>query len=309
MRAALSIFAAAAVLAAASLSLRTIDAHGTVDQMVDGDPFCNPFNFKAYVEQSGGQRQTFTPSQDGLSGVDVCVSGVDTVNVAIRDSSDEVIGGASAPVTWGVGGDWFTHVNFVLPYDIPVGESLTIEVISATPLRWYGNAPGDVYVYEGGSSNAVGTVDDFAFRSYYAPLPPPPPTATPTNTVPPTPTRTRTPTLTPEPSSTSLPTSTSTPEPPPGVATATAPPDDPAAPPTSPATGPTSSTQPTSTRVSGVLGAQQFTGRVYLPDVGEGLPRRRRSDEAVILLLALGIASFALGAMANAHSRTRTNRK
>ncbi|HEY8172884.1 MAG TPA: hypothetical protein VIH21_07335, partial [Dehalococcoidia bacterium] len=65
----------------------------------------------------------------------------------------------------------------------------------------------------------------------------------------------------------------------------------------------------TPTRVSGVLGAQQFTGRVFLPDVGDGLPTRRRSDEAVILLLALGIASFALGAMANAYDWTRTKRK
>jgi hypothetical protein len=297
----------AAIAAAMAAWPGAAGAHGTLDQTLDGNPFCNAFNFPSSDSQAGGQRQTFTPSEPGLSGIDVCVLDVGAVaQVAIRNSDGDVIGGASEIVTGG--GDGFTHINFPAPYVVDVGEPLTIELISAVPIAWHGNGPGGAYPYGGGSSNS-GVVEDFAFRSYYAPIPP---TLTPTNTIVPTSTRTRTPTPT------ATRTITATPSPsataPPALATATTPagPGDPPTQPPAAGATPRSAAPATPTRTSGVLGARQFTGRIYLPDVGAPAISTTSAHSsrpplalASILLATVGLFLTRLGARTRAHPPTR----
>lgn len=302
--------AAVAAACASALLLawtHTSDAHGTVDQRMDGDPDCNVFNLSAAVSQAGGQRQTFTPSVTGLSGVDVCIpSGEGTIDVVIRDASNTVIGGGSAEITHT--GDGFTHVNFPAPYEVTAGDTLTIELVSSAEVAWHGNAAGDPYTYAGGSANGSG-VDDFAFRSYYAPLPA---TAVPsaTKTAPPSPTRTRTPTRTPEPTATPQPIVTPPPAP---AAVATSTPSDAPPPPAVSATASGRGARPgaSPTRTSGVLGAQQTAGRIFLPDVGDGsastgaAPERQGGGVIAVIGVAAALLLAAVSARAIRSGRLR----
>jgi hypothetical protein len=302
---------ALALIAALASTRGDALAHGNIDQSFDFGAHCHFSNFPG-EEPANGARQTFKPAEPGLSGIDLCVLGDGIVNVTIRDSDGEVVGGASRPTTPREF-DSYTHVNFLAPYPVTPDETYTIEITTPDAITWRGEVAGGPYIYDRGESNS-GAVTDFAFRSYYAPLPA---TAVPsaTHTTQPTATRTstRTPTRTPEPSSTAAPAASATIAPPP--AAGVAPPTEP--PPPGSGAAPTASrtssgqAQGTATRASGVLGISSFSTRVYLPGVGDGASRdapARNSEAAPIALLAVGVLAVVTGITASRMHRFHAHR-
>lgn len=159
---------ALAVLAALSFTSRSATAHGTVDQSIGETAYCNFSNFPGEAPADGAT-QTFKPAREVLSAVDLCLVGDGEINVAIRDENGALIAETSTAVA--PMADLYTHVNLAAPYEVSVNSPYTIELATGDNITWRGEAPGGLYAYDRGESNS-GVVADFAFRSYYAPVPP-----------------------------------------------------------------------------------------------------------------------------------------
>jgi hypothetical protein len=283
---------ALAVLCALTAPSGNAVAHGAVDQALQAQAGCNPLNFPASITGAGGQRQEFVPSQPGLVAVDVCISaesGPTEVDVVIKTAGGTTVGGGSVVADLPA----YEHVDFAATIPVQLGATYVIELsTSSLNVTWYGNPP-DVNVYSPGSSNAPGTVSDFAFITYSGALPP---TATGTAAKSATATRTRTPSPTRTPVSTITPAPTDTPavaslaSATPGMTTPVA------ASTTAPATGttPSGARRATPTRVSGVLGGARRIGTIKPPDVGSG-PTRATPPAEILGVAACGAALLLLG--------------
>ncbi|MEX2226291.1 MAG: hypothetical protein WEB52_07580 [Dehalococcoidia bacterium] len=261
--------AAFAACALASPAAR-VEAHGNIDQALQGNAGCNVLNFTASLTQGGGQRQEFVPSQPGLVAVDVCVlaeAGPTAVDVLVRTGTADAPGGVIGGGSIVAGMSSYEHADFAVPIPVTPGQLYVIELATGNGLEitWLGT-PHDIDLYAAGASNASALVSDFAFRTYAGTLPA---TSTPAATKTAMSTKTRTPTNTPAPLVTQPPIPTHTP-------TLLAPAQDTPTPPSgiaaSASTPPSSSQRAAAapTRTSGVLGGARRVGQIRLPDVGAG---------------------------------------
>lgn len=214
---AIRIGASTLVLAAAALlSPAPAGATGNLDQTLPGNPGCSTFNFPTAETSSGHMRQEFVPRGDALASLDVCVSAASAtvVTVSVLTGSASSPGSLLASVQANLSSSSPTYLHVELG-SVPVtaGDTYVIDVQGGSAVSWYGNAPGGIYPYDPGISNACPAIESFAFRTFIvgeqtvgqssavkrcgaAATPTPPATATPTRTATPSPTRTPTPTLT-----------------------------------------------------------------------------------------------------------------
>ncbi len=179
-------FAVLAVLVSALFGYERLQAHGTLDQALTGDPECNAMNFRATISSGGSIRQEFVPSKSGLTAVDVCLSigtGITfQVNILAGTAATpgEVLASALATTTTAPGRQW-VHLELPTTIYTEPNAMLVLEIPESATFAWTGTCgsafggpctTADPDLYPPGRSNFTDfafAVGDFAFRTYAGP--------------------------------------------------------------------------------------------------------------------------------------------